>query len=42
LEDIVAWRDVLQGLAVRGVTLVISDAPVGLKQAIKVVFRGVA
>jgi transposase-like protein len=44
-EDVVVWRDFLQGLVargVRGVKLVISDAHVGLKQAIKEVFLGAA
>jgi putative transposase len=44
-EDAVVWRDFLQGLVargVRGVKLVISDAHVGLKQAIKEVFLGAA
>lgn len=45
LEDAVVWREFLQGLVargVRGVKLVISDAHVGLKQAIKEVFLGAA
>jgi putative transposase len=44
-EDVVVWREFLQGLVargVRGVKLVISDAHVGLKQAIKEVFLGAA
>jgi putative transposase len=44
-EDVVVWRAFLQGLVargVRGVKLVISDAHVGLKQAIKEVFLGAA
>jgi transposase-like protein len=44
-EDVVVWRDFLQGLVargVRGVKLVISDAHLGLKQAIKEVFLGAA
>lgn len=44
-EDVVVWRDFLQGLVargVRGVKLVISDAPSGLRQAIKEVFLGAA
>jgi len=39
------WREFLQGLVargVRGIKLVISDAHVGLKQAIKEVFLGAA
>lgn len=42
-EDVALWRAFLQGLVargVRGVQLVISDAHVGLKQAIKEVFVG--
>jgi putative transposase len=44
-EDVVVWREFLQGLVargVRGVKLVISDAHLGLKQAIKEVFLGAA
>ena len=44
-EDVVVWRDFLQGLVargVRGVKLVISDAHAGLQQAIKEVFLGAA
>jgi len=44
-EDVVVWREFLQGLVargVRGVKLVISDAHAGLKQAIKEVFLGAA
>lgn len=44
-EDVVVWRDFLQGLVargVRGVKLVISDAHSGLQQAIKEVFLGAA
>src|SRR3712207_9163974 len=44
-EDVVLWRAFLQGLVargLRGVKLVISDAHVGLKQAIKEVFLGAA
>jgi transposase-like protein len=44
-EDAVVWREFFQGLVargVRGVKLVISDAHVGLKQAIKEVFLGAA
>jgi len=44
-EDVVLWRAFLQGLVargLRGVQLVISDAHVGLKQAIKEVFLGAA
>jgi transposase-like protein len=44
-EDVVCWRDFLQGLVargLRGVKLVISDAHPGLKQAIKEVFLGAA
>src|SRR5947207_7115333 len=40
-EDVVVWREFLQGLVargVRGVKLVISDAHPGLKQALKEVF----
>jgi putative transposase len=42
-EDVVLWREFLQGLVargVRGVKLVISDAHPGLKQAVKEVFLG--
>ena len=42
-EDVVVWREFLQGLVargVRGVKLVISDAHPGLKQAAKEVFPG--
>ena len=42
-EDVVLWRAFMQGLVargLRGVKLVISDAHVGLKQAIKEVFLG--
>ena len=42
-EDVVLWRAFLQGLVgrgLRGVRLVISDAHVGLKQAIREVFVG--
>jgi putative transposase len=42
-EDVVVWREFLQGLVargVRGVKLVISDAHPGLKQAVKEVFLG--
>jgi transposase-like protein len=42
-EDVVVWREFLQDLVargVRGVKLVISDAHVGLKQAVKEVFLG--
>jgi transposase-like protein len=42
-EDVVVWREFLQGLVargVRGVKLVISDAHPGLKQAVKEVFPG--
>jgi putative transposase len=44
-EDVVVWRAFMQGLVargLRGVKLVISDAHVGLKQAIKEVFLGAA
>jgi transposase-like protein len=44
-EDVVCWREFLQGLVargLRGVKLVISDAHPGLKQAIKEVFLGAA
>src|SRR5207248_200216 len=44
-EDVVLWREFLQGLVargVRGVKLVISDAHPGLKQAVKEVFLGAA
>jgi len=44
-EDVVCWRDFLQGLVargLRGVKLVISDAHPGLKQAIKEVLLGAA
>jgi len=44
-EDVVLWRAFMQGLVargLRGVKLVISDAHVGLKQAIKEVFLGAA
>ena len=44
-EDVVLWRMFLQGLVARGlhgVQLVISDAHVGLKQAIREVFVGAA
>jgi len=44
-EDVVVWRDFLHGLVargVRGVKLVISDAHLGLQQAIKEVFLGAA
>ena len=44
-EDVVCWREFLQGLVargLRGVRLVISDAHPGLKQAIKEVFLGAA
>jgi putative transposase len=44
-EDVVVWREFLQGLVargVRGVKLVISDAHLGLKQAITEVFLGAA
>lgn len=44
-EDVALWREFLQGLVargVRGVQLVISDAHVGLKQAIREVFVGAA
>ncbi len=44
-EDVVVWREFLQGLVARGVhgvKLVISDAHSGLKQAIKEVFLGAA
>jgi putative transposase len=44
-EDVVLWREFLQGLVargVRGVKLVISDAHLGLKQAVKEVFLGAA
>ncbi len=44
-EDVVLWREFLQGLVargLRGVKLVISDAHVGLKQAINEVFLGAA
>ncbi len=44
-EDVVLWRAFMQGLVARGlrdVKLVISDAHVGLKQAIKEVFLGAA
>jgi len=44
-EDVVVWREFLQGLVargVRGVKLVISDAHAGLQQAIKEVFLGAA
>lgn len=44
-EDVVVWREFLQGLVargVRGVKLVISDAHPGLKQAVKEVFLGAA
>ena len=44
-EDVVLWRTFLQGLiarGLRGVQLVISDAHVGLKQAIGEVFVGAA
>ncbi len=43
--EVAVWREFLQGLVargVRGVKLVISDAHVGLKQAIKEVFLGAA
>jgi transposase-like protein len=42
-EDVILWREFLQGLVargVRGVKLVISDAHPGLKQAVKEVFLG--
>jgi transposase-like protein len=44
-EDVILWREFLQGLVargVRGVKLVISDAHPGLKQAVKEVFLGAA
>jgi transposase-like protein len=44
-EDVVLWREFLQGLVargVRGVKLVISDAHPGLKQAVREVFLGAA
>jgi len=44
-EDVALWRAFMQGLVargLRGVKLVISDAHVGLKQAIKEVFLGAA
>ena len=44
-EDVVVWRDFLQGLVargVRGVKLVISAAHLGLQQAMKEVFLGAA
>jgi putative transposase len=44
-EDVVCWREFLQGLVargLRGVKLVISDAHLGLKQAIKEVCLGAA
>jgi len=44
-EDVVLWRAFMQGMVargLRGVKLVISDAHVGLKQAIKEVFLGAA
>jgi putative transposase len=44
-EDVALWRAFLQGLVargLRGVQLVISDAHVGLKQAIREVFVGAA
>ena len=44
-EDVVLWRAFMQGLVargLRGVKLVISDAHVGLTQAIKEVFLGAA
>ncbi len=44
-EDVVLWRAFMQGLVargLRGVKLVINDAHVGLKQAIKEVFLGAA
>jgi len=44
-EDVVLWREFWQGLVargLRGVKLVISDAHVGLKQAINEVFLGAA